>query len=237
VGSTLNRRLALQRIPGPFASLYEKATRFVIESYYRGLAQEVVGFLQTGRILDLGTGPGYLPIEIVKRSPELTVVGIDLSRSLIKMARRNAVNAGVADRLHFEVGDASRLRFPDASFDMVLSTGMLHMLKDPVAVLRECNRVLKYGREAWFFDPARVSSQIDKKKWRASLSLLERFMYLVFSFYVRLDPPKTVTKSDALRMIRATPFKDFRVAEKDGELELRLRKDPASVNSLAPFSF
>jgi ubiquinone/menaquinone biosynthesis C-methylase UbiE len=233
----LNRRLALERIPGPFASLYEKATRLVIESYYRGLAQEVVGFLQAGRILDLGTGPGYLPIEIVKRSPELTVVGIDLSRSLIKMARRNAVSAGVARRLHFEVGDASRLRFPDASFDMVLSTGMLHMLKDPVAVLRECNRVLKYGREAWFFDPARVSSQIDKKKWRASLSLVERFMYLVFSFYVRLDPPKSYDESRVTEMIRATPFKDFRIVEKDGELELRLRKDPASVNSLAPFSF
>jgi ubiquinone/menaquinone biosynthesis C-methylase UbiE len=233
----LKRRLALERIPGPFASLYEKVTRLVIETYYRGLAQEVVAFLQAGRILDLGTGPGYLPIEIVKTSPELTVVGIDLSRSLIKMARRNAGNAGVAGRLHFEVGDASRLRFPDASFDMVLSTGMLHMLRDPVAVLKECYRVLRRGREAWLLDPARVSSQIDKKKWRASFSLLERFMYLAFSFYVRLDPPKSLDPSRVAEMIRATPFKDFRIVERDGELELRLRKDFAGVSSLAPFSF
>jgi ubiquinone/menaquinone biosynthesis C-methylase UbiE len=233
----LKRRLALERIPGPFASLYEKATRLVIQSYYRGLAREVVGFLQVGRILDLGTGPGYLPIEIIKRSPELTVVGIDLSRSLIKMARRNAMNAGVPGRLHFEVGNASRLRFSDESFDMVLSTGMLHMLRDPVAVLRECYRVLRGGREAWLFDPARVSSQIDKKNWRASLSLLERFMYLVFSFYLRLDPPNRYDESRVTDMIRATPFKDFRVVEKDGELELRLRKDPAGVNPLGSFSF
>ncbi len=223
----MKRGLTLERIPDPFASLYEKATRLVIESYYRGLAQEVVGFLQTGRILDLGTGPGYLPVEIVKRSPALTVVGIDLSRSLIKMARRNAMNAGVPGQLHFEVGNANRLRFSDESFDMVLSTGMLHMLRDPVAVLRECYRVLRCGREAWFFDPARVSSQIDKKKWRASLSLLERFMYLVFSFYLRLDPPKRYHESRVTDMIRATPFKDFRVVEKHGELELRLKKDRA----------
>jgi ubiquinone/menaquinone biosynthesis C-methylase UbiE len=233
----LKRRLALERIPGPFAFLYEKVTRLAIESYYRGLAQEVVAFFQAGRVLDLGTGPGYLPIEIVKRSPDLTVVGIDLSRSLIKMARRNAVNAGVAGRTHFEVGDASRLRFADASFDMILSTGMLHMLRDPVAVLKECYRVLRGGREAWLFDPARVSSQIDKKKWRASLSLLERFMYLVFSFYLRLDPPKSYDKNRVTEMIRATPFKDFRIVEIDGELGIRLRKDLASVNSVAPFSF
>jgi ubiquinone/menaquinone biosynthesis C-methylase UbiE len=226
-GPTLKRRLAPERIPGPFASLYEKATRLVIKSYYMELAQEVVSFLQEGRILDLGTGPGYLPIEIVKSSPQLTAVGIDLSLSLIKMARRNAANAGVAGRLHFEAGDANKLRFPDASFDMVLSTGMLHMLRDPVAVLKECYRVLRCGREAWLFDPARVSSQIDKKKWRASFSVLERFMYLVFSFYVRFDPPKRLDESRVREMIRATPFKEFRIVQKDGELELRLRKEPS----------
>jgi ubiquinone/menaquinone biosynthesis C-methylase UbiE len=226
----------LERIPGPFASLYEKATRLVIATYYRGLAQEVVDFLQAGRILDLGTGPGYLPIEIVKRSRAITVVGIDLSRSLLKMARRNAMNAGVARQLHFEVGNASRLRFPDESFDMVLSTGMLHMLRDPVAVLRECYRVLRAGREAWFFDPARVSSLVDKKKWKASFSLLERFMYLVFSYYVRLVPPKSYDESRITEMIRATPFKNFRIVEKDGELGLRLKKDLASVSPPALFS-
>jgi ubiquinone/menaquinone biosynthesis C-methylase UbiE len=233
----LRLRLTLERIPGPFASLYEKATRLVIATYYRGLAQEVVDFLQAGRILDLGTGPGYLPIEIVKRSRAITVVGIDLSRSLLKMARRNAMNAGVARQLHFEVGNASGLRFPDESFDMVLSSGMLHMLRDPVAVLRECYRVLRAGREAWFFDPARVSSLIDKKRWKASFSLLERFMYLVFSFYLRLDAPKRYHKNHVAEMLRATPFKDFHIVEKGKELELRLKKDPASVNPFAPFSF
>ncbi len=218
--------LTPERLPWPFASLYEKATRLVIESYYSGLAREVAGFLEKGRILDLGTGPGYLPVQIAKRAPAITVVGIDLSRSLIKMARRNAASAGFAKRLHFEVGNAGRLRFPAESFDMVLSTGMLHMLRDPVAVLRESHRVLRCGREAWFLDPARVSSQIDKEKWKASFSLFERFMYIALFIHVRLDPPKTVTKSDALQMIRSTPFKDFRITERTGEIRVRLRKDP-----------
>ncbi|MGD2127211.1 MAG: class I SAM-dependent methyltransferase, partial [Desulfobacteraceae bacterium] len=86
----MKRRITIERIPAPFASLYEKAARLVVESYYIAVAQEVTSFLKQGVILDLGTGPGYLPIEIVKRSPSIRVDGIDLSSRLIKMAQANA---------------------------------------------------------------------------------------------------------------------------------------------------
>jgi len=223
----LKRRFTIERIPGPLASLYEKASRLAIKSYYSQVAEEILCTLHQGLLLDLGTGPGYLPIELAKRAPALRIIGIDLSRPLIRMARANALRAGCAARLHFEVGNAANLRFRSEFFDGVVSTGMLHALRDPASVLRECWRVLKPGHEAWIYDPARVSSQIDKEKWKASFSSLERFMYMALSIYVRLDPPKTVIKSDALRMIRSTPFKAYRIVEKDGELELRLKKDPS----------
>lgn len=223
----MKRRFTIERIPGPLASLYEKASRLAIKSYYGQVAEEILCTLHQGLLLDLGTGPGYLPIELAKRAPALRIIGIDLSRPLIRIARANALRAGCAARLHFEVGNAANLRFRSESFDGVVSTGMLHALRDPASVLRECWRVLKPGQEAWIYDPARVSSQIDKGKWKASFSSLERLMYIALSIYVRLDPPQTVTKSDALRMIRSTPFKDFRIVEKDGELELRLKKDPS----------
>jgi ubiquinone/menaquinone biosynthesis C-methylase UbiE len=120
--------IQIERIPGPLAYSYEKATRMVIETYYIEVADELVSNLKDGIILDLGTGPGYLPIEIAKRSPLIRIIGIDLSRKLILMARRNALKAGLSDRLDFRVGNASKLQFEDASFDMVLSTGMLHSL-------------------------------------------------------------------------------------------------------------
>jgi ubiquinone/menaquinone biosynthesis C-methylase UbiE len=120
--------IQIERIPGPLAYSYEKATRMVIETYYSEVADELVSNLKDGIILDLGTGPGYLPIEIAKRSPLIRIIGIDLSRKLILMARRNALKAGLSDRLDFRVGNASKLQFEDASFDMVLSTGMLHSL-------------------------------------------------------------------------------------------------------------
>ena len=132
--------MRIERIPAPFASLYEKAARLVVKDYYVGVAREIADFLKTGVILDLGTGPGYLPIEIVKRSPHLRVVGIDLSQKLIKTAQDNALKAGLEDKLRFEVGNAARLTFQDNAYDMVISTGMLHALRDPVQVLKESYR-------------------------------------------------------------------------------------------------
>jgi ubiquinone/menaquinone biosynthesis C-methylase UbiE len=216
--------IKIERIPGVLASAYEKATRMVIESYYRPVAAEIVANLNEGTILDLGTGPGYLPVEIAKKSPTIKVIGVDLSRKLIEMARSNASKSGLADRLAFQCGNAGRLEFTDSSFDMVISTGMLHSLKEPVAVLQEIHRVLKAGREAWIFDPARVASRVDRKKWKASLTLRERFFLWLFKIFGLHKPIKTYTRKQAIALIKQTDFKDFSIDENDKEIKIKLRK-------------
>jgi methylase of polypeptide subunit release factors len=78
--------IKLGRIPSLLASDYIKATRLVIDSYYRPVAEEIVSSMNKGLILDLGTGPGHLPVEIVKIAPKINIIGVDLSRRLIKVA-------------------------------------------------------------------------------------------------------------------------------------------------------
>ena len=216
--------LKIERIPGPLASSYEKATRLAIDIYYSKVADEIVSSFKEGLILDLGTGPGYLPIEIAKRSSNIKIIGIDLSRNLIQMARQNARNAGVTDRLDFQVGNSARLRFDDASFDMVLSTGMLHSLRDPLKVLREIYRVLKKGSQAWIYDPAKVASYIDRKKWRASLTRRERFFMWMFTLLKLLRPIKAYGREQVVEMIRATDFKIIAIEAQKDEIKIRLRK-------------
>jgi ubiquinone/menaquinone biosynthesis C-methylase UbiE len=220
----LKRRFSIERIPGPLAPLYEKASRLVIKSYYSQVAEEILPTFRQGLLLDVGTGPGYLPIELVKRSSDLRVIGVDLSRVLIRMAKANARRAGCAGRVHFEVGNAAALRFRSESFDGVVSTGMLHVLRNPVKIFQQCWRVLKPGHEAWIYDPAKVCSQVDMAEWKATLSPFERFMDRFLPLFARLNPPHVYTREQVEEWIARTPFRQYAIDEQGGEFKIRLRK-------------
>ena len=220
----MKRWIKIERIPGVLATAYEKATRLAIDSYYRQVAEEIVAHLPDGRILDLGTGPGYLPIEIAKRSSDIHITGIDLSRRLIQMACSNAARAGFTDRLIFQFGNAGRLAFEDASFDLVVSTGVLHSLKEPVHVLREIYRVLKADREAWIYDPAIVASRVDRNKWKDSLNLRERFFLWLFKISGLHKPIQAYTRQQATAMIEKTEFKIIRIDALENEIRIKLKK-------------
>lgn len=216
--------LKIERIPGPLAPSYEKATRLAIDIYYKKVAAEIAASFSKGLILDLGTGPGYLPIEILKKSADIRIVGIDLSRRLIQMARKNAQRAGLSERLDFQYGNSAKLRFKDASFDMVLSTGMLHSLKEPVKVFQEMHRVLKNGGQAWIYDPAKVARYIDAKKWKVSLTYQDRFFLWLFTALKLLRPMQTYNRAQVTEMIKSTDFEILSIEEEKDEIKIRLRK-------------
>ena len=224
IRKNINRGFKIERIPGVLASAYAKATRMAIESYYRQVAEEIAAHLERGNILDLGTGPGYLPIEIARKSSEIYITGVDLSRKLIHMARSNASTAGLTDRLNFQLGNAAALDFEDSSFDMVISTGMLHSIKEPAKVMQEIYRVLKARGEAWIFDPAKVTSAVDRKKWRASLNLRERFFLWLFQLFGLHKPIKVYTREQAIALIEKTDFKHYWIDAQDNEIEIKLKK-------------
>jgi len=70
------------------------------------------------RVLDVGSGTGAASFVVARRFPEAEVVGVDLSPEMVEEARRETPPE-LAGRVRFEVGDAERLPFDDASFDLV----------------------------------------------------------------------------------------------------------------------
>ena len=96
-----------------------------------------------GRLLDVGTGPGGIPLKIARRCPQLQVVGVDYAENMVRTARQAAHAQGLAGQVRFFVADANQLCFPDACFDFVLSNSVLHHLSQPVALLKEMARVAK----------------------------------------------------------------------------------------------
>jgi ubiquinone/menaquinone biosynthesis C-methylase UbiE len=92
-------------------------------------------------VLDVGCGQGIDLVEYVRAGARAT--GIDLTPRHVELARRHldALNLTAA----VEHGDAERLPFKDASFDVVSSNGVLHHTPDMPAALREIRRVLSPG--------------------------------------------------------------------------------------------
>lgn len=117
-----------------------------MRSNYRRLAAETAAVIQAGRVLEIGPGPGFIAIEIARLLPGVQVIGLDLSETMIEIARGNAQEHGVADRVEFREGDAVKMPFGEASFDFVISSGSLHHWQEPGRIFREIHRVLKPGR-------------------------------------------------------------------------------------------
>ncbi|MDD2665521.1 MAG: methyltransferase domain-containing protein [Methanocellales archaeon] len=136
-------------IPAPGAIIYNASVSRLLKKPQKKLAQIITEQIKNGTIVDVGSGTGYLAIEIAKAEPRSNVCGIDVSKKMVEIARRNA--EGLAN-VRFEHGNATDLPFADNSVDFIVSTGSLHHWKRPVKIFDECFRVLKEGKEGWIFD-------------------------------------------------------------------------------------
>jgi ubiquinone/menaquinone biosynthesis C-methylase UbiE len=141
-----------EAIPAPAALFYDAIPARILKKPERKIADDIVKKIRNGTVVDLGSGTGYLSIEIAKRASGLQVYGIDLSRQMVKIARRHA--RGV-ENIQFEFGDVATLSFDDDSIDFIVSTGSLHHWNKPGRVFDECYRVLKKDGQGWIYDPCR----------------------------------------------------------------------------------
>ena len=114
------------------------------ERAFRDRLVDLARIVPAESVLDVGCGTGTLAIAAKRRvGPAGEVDAIDASREMIERATRKAAKARV--NVHFQVAIVEALPFPDASFDVVVSTLMLHHLPRPVRAqsLQEIARVLK----------------------------------------------------------------------------------------------
>lgn len=193
-----------EHIPGAAASTYAKIAEAYGQEYYRSVATEVCEHLEEGmRALDVGTGPGFLTIEIAARTADVRVDGFDFTRELILYARTAAVRRGVSDRVSFFVADAYRIPAHSGQYTFLLSTGVLHSLDDPVGALTEWYRVLEPGGSAWVFDPA-----ILDLPETVDIDLTDHEREILETYGVRKDEPTPISLEEAHRLVEASPFEE-----------------------------
>jgi SAM-dependent methyltransferase len=141
-------------------------------------------------VLDVGTGRGFLAIELAKAVPGCHVVGIDIWNGPAKgqmhkgflignskeNAERNARLEGVSDRVEFRQCDAREMPFDSESFDVVVSSAAVHQMiefgVDRPRVLDEIYRVLKPEGRLAIGEPM-IGQRIGERLRVAGLSGIE----------------------------------------------------------------
>lgn len=126
-------------------------TRLVIESG-----------ISSGLALEVGPGPGYLGLEWLKNTKNTTLKGLDISDDMIAIARKNASEYGLSDRVEYVKSDAQKMPFEDNYFDAVFTNGSLHEWAYPEENINEINRVLKPGGRYLLSDLRRDMNPIMK---------------------------------------------------------------------------
>jgi ubiquinone/menaquinone biosynthesis C-methylase UbiE len=145
------RRNTPKIFQGRSSRIYDFASRRVLRGMYRRLAADVAEAApDKGAVLDVGTGPGILLVELAARRPDLWLTGIDLSADMIAAATRNLRPFG--ERASARVGDVTGLPFPDRSFDLIVSSLSLHHWDHPEAAVPELARILRPGGQVYVYD-------------------------------------------------------------------------------------
>lgn len=136
----------------PTAGMYDALIASLLGGLYARVAGEAAETLPGGTVLEVSSGPGRLAVRLARTTPDMKLIGVDLSPEMVEIAARRAAEAGLAGQVRFEVGDAGALPFPDGAFDGAMSTLSLHHWPDPARALAEIHRVLKPGTEARIYD-------------------------------------------------------------------------------------
>ncbi|BBZ37717.1 class I SAM-dependent methyltransferase [Mycobacterium conspicuum] len=120
-------------------------------------------------VLDVATGTGDLALaEAAAVGPEGQVVGVDSCVPMLEVARRRE-HGGAGFQVDFQEGDAMRLHFPDATFDVVTIGFGLRNVADRGQALREFRRVLRPGGRLMVLDFSTPTSK--------GLKALHNFLY------------------------------------------------------------
>lgn len=113
------------------------------------------------KVLDLACGPGTQLAQLAELNPDVEFVGVDLSQEMLQQARSHVDGKGLSNVL-LQVADISDLTaFPDADFDVVVSSMSLHHLPELSlleATLKEASRVLRNDGGVYLADFGRLKS-------------------------------------------------------------------------------
>ncbi len=137
---------AMMHTEGSQSPIFSEADAYehFMGRWSRTLAPQLVKFagVQDGdAVLDIGSGTGALSAAVLAAAPSSRIIGIDPSAPYVDQARAKHGS----ERVTFEVGDAQKMRFQNATFDRTLSMLVLNFIPDAGKAVSEMKRVTRKG--------------------------------------------------------------------------------------------
>jgi SAM-dependent methyltransferase len=151
----LATRASLRRSSSPGAGCYDLFAGRLLGGLYDVVSRDAaaaVRAIDEPAVLEIGPGPGDLAVRLARLVPTLRLTGLDVDAGMVALAARKAAEAGVAGRARFVEGDVAAIPFPDATFDLVVSTLSVHHWPDAAVGFAEVRRVLRPGGRAIICD-------------------------------------------------------------------------------------
>jgi ubiquinone/menaquinone biosynthesis C-methylase UbiE len=193
---------------GVIASWYAKTTLKDIKRHKLMAKQLVEKIPAHGSVLEIAPGPGYFCIQLAKLG-NFQITGLDISKSFVEIARRNAKEAGL--NIDLREGNASAMPFKDETFDFTFCQAAFKNFSEPVKAISEMYRVLKPGGMAVIADLRRDASAVDIEREVNGMGLdpMNRsFVKWTFDHMLL----KSAYNIDAMQtMVAQTPFRKYRI--------------------------
>jgi ubiquinone/menaquinone biosynthesis C-methylase UbiE len=206
---------------GPVARWYEKNTRKDMEEFHK-LAGRLEALLPDGGdVLEVAPGPGFLAIEMA-RSRKMRVTGLDISKTFVELARKNAAQAGVW--VDFRGGNASEMPFEENSFDLLVCRAAFKNFSEPEKALQKMRRVLRPGGTGVVIDLRRDTPMTEIQRYidHTGLSAWNRWMYTLAFRFMLLK--RAYTKQELEKMLGAIGFKKAEVRTDEMGMEAWFEK-------------
>ena len=206
---------------GSIARWYEKTTRKDMEQFRKTAKRLKECLPNGGEVLEIAPGPGFLAIELARDS-RLRVTGLDVSKTFVELARKNAVDARVV--VEFREGNASAMPFAENSFDLLACRAAFKNFSEPEKALREMHRVLRPGGTGVIIDLRRDVPMTEIKRHVNGMHLGVFSRVLTTQTFRFMLLKRAYTKPELEKMLAATGFNKAEVRTNEIGMEAWFEK-------------
>ena len=98
---------------------FDVFARFMRDKGWNGVDDMIASGISGGDVLEIGPGPGYVGLEVVRKISAKTLTGCEISPAMIRFAEKNAREYGID--AHYVQGNCMDMPFDEESFDSVIS--------------------------------------------------------------------------------------------------------------------